>query len=74
MTRLKPATPGVVVHRIATPGEDDFSTPASGAPMPEASKPPPGSAPSGLDVMSGRVRPSNSWNAVLDSLPPQPIL
>ena len=80
MKGAKPTPPGVVVHRIAQPGEDDFSTPANGAPSAvdappvNAPKPPPGSAPSGLDVMSGRVRPSNSWDAVLGSLPPQRIL
>ena len=71
MKRAKPTPPGVVVHRIARPGEDDFSTPGlPDAPGDDIPKPPPGTAPSTLDVMSGRVRPANSFDHVLDELPP----
>ncbi len=71
MKRAKPTLPGVVVHRIAQPGEDDFSTPVgTDSSTANAPKPPPGSAPSGLDVMSARVRQANTFDKLRDDLPP----
>jgi hypothetical protein len=62
---------GVTVHRIAQPGENNFSAPDSSAdPANDPPKPPPGCAPIALDAMSGRVRPTHTWDSVLDSLPP----